>query len=343
LDGRYKSAEEMQAIEAEAARLYLNARASDAPEDWHVAYDWIALDPAHGFAFAKAEAGWELSERLTELPAGRDDRPEPSANVPTEAVAWVEPNEGTKAHRLGRRDLLLGLAAAAAVAGITSTVALRLAGSVDHYRTALGETRTVRLADGSRVHLNTDSSIEVSLRDDIRSIKLLKGEAQFDVAHDAKRPFIVNADGTLVRAVGTMFNVRLRADVTELTVIEGIVAVRNGDSAVRRIESGRSAAVRSGSIAVTHLDPAKIKQRVAWQEGMVEFQGDTLAQAVEEFNRYRQTPLVIGDPAIASLRVGGAFRLDRSQDFVDALESGFGVRAVSGSDNSIILVSSDGS
>ncbi|MGE1135135.1 hypothetical protein ACQJ0E_19775, partial [Bacillus velezensis] len=84
----------------------------------------------------------------------------------------------------------------------------------------------------------------------------------------------------------------------------------------------------SGSIAVTHLEPAKIKQRVAWQDGMVEFDGDTLAQAVEEFNRYRPTPLVIGDPAIASLRVGGAFRLDRSQDFVEALESGFGVRAV---------------
>ncbi|MFD2427832.1 FecR family protein [Sphingobium scionense] len=114
---------------------------------------------------------------------------------------------------------------------------MRLLGTVDHYRTALGETRTVQLADGSRIHLNTNSSVEVALRDDIRQITLLKGEAQFDVAHDKKRPFIVNADGTLVRAVGTMFNVRLRADVTELTVIEGIVAVRNGDSAVRRIES----------------------------------------------------------------------------------------------------------
>lgn len=338
MDGRYKSAEEMQAIEAEAARLYLKARASDAAEDWNNAYDWVAKDPAHGFAFAKAEAGWELTERLNELPVGRSDR---VASDPPVATAQTKPTEAEKPRNMARRSLLLGLAAAAAVVGITSTVALRLVGAVDHYRTALGETRTVRLADGSRVHLNTDSSVEVSLRDDIRSIKLLKGEAQFDVAHDAKRPFIVNADGTLVRAVGTMFNVRLRADVTELTVIQGIVAVRNGGSAIRRIESGRSAAVRSGSIAVIHLEPAKIKQRIAWQEGMVEFQGDTLAQAVEEFNRYRANPLVIGDPAIASLRVGGAFRLDRSQDFVDALQSGFGVRAVPGSDNSILLVSAD--
>lgn len=330
----------MQAIEAEAARLYLKARTNDAADDWSEAYAWVALDPAHGFAFAKAEAGWELTERLRELPLGRED-----AHIAT-AVSTVT-DQGIVADNIAkpliaRRGFLAGLAAAAASIGVVTTVALRLVGTVDHYRTALGETRTVRLADGSLIHLNTNSSVEVALRDDIRSIKLLKGEARFDVAHDAKRPFIVDADGTRVRAVGTMFNVRLRPDVTELTVIEGIVAVRNGDSAVRRIESGRSAAVRSGSIAVTHLEPAKIKQRIAWQDGMVEFEGDTLAQAVEEFNRYRATPMVIGDPAIASLRVGGAFRLDRSQDFVQALESGFGIRSVSGSDNSIILVSAEG-
>ncbi|WP_317208861.1 FecR family protein [Sphingobium yanoikuyae] len=332
----------MQAIEAEAARLYLKARASDAPKDWNDAYAWVAQDPAHGFAFAKAEAGWELAERLNELPAGQKDGVAAAAVAPPDNPVPAEAIVAASRHRVGRRRLFVSFAAAAAI-GVASTVALRLLGTVDHYRTALGETRTVRLADGSKIHLNTNSSVEVALHDDVRSISLLKGEAQFDVAHDKKRPFIVNADGTLVRAVGTMFNVRLRADVTELTVIEGIVAVRNGDSAVRRIESGRSAAVRSGSIAVTHLEPAKIRQRTAWQAGMVEFEGDTLAQAVEEFNRYRPTPLVIGDPAIASLRVGGAFRLDRSQDFVDALESGFGIRAVPGSDNSIILVSAEGS
>lgn len=333
--GRYKSAQDMQAIEAEAARLYLKARESDAAEDWDAAYAWVAQDAAHGFAFAKAEAGWELAARLNELPAGASD-----CHVPDPAPE-EEKRPDDQRHWIGRRGLFAGLAAAASI-GVVATVALRLLGTVDHYRTAIGETRTVRLADGSLVHLNTDSSVEVALRDDVRSIKLLKGEARFDVAHDGRRPFIVNAEGTLVRAVGTMFNVRLRAEVTELTVIEGIVAVRNGGSAVRRIESGRSAAVRSGSIAVTYLEPAKIKRRIAWQQGMVEFDGDTLAQAVEEFNRYRATPLVIGDPAIASLRVGGAFRLDRSQDFVDALESGFDVRAVPGDDNSIILVSADG-
>lgn len=324
----------MQAVEAEAARLFLKARASDAAHDWAEAYAWVALDPAHGFAFAKAEAGWELTERLRELPAGQvaivdpDDRP---------VVPLPDP---MPAALISRRNLWIGLTAAACV-GVAGTVALRLVGAVDRYRTALGETRTVTLADGSRIHLNTNSSVEVALRENIRSIRLLKGEARFDVAHDGTRPFIVEANGTQVRAIGTMFNVRLRTDLTELTVIEGIVAVSNGGSAVRRITSGKSAAVRSGGIAVTPIEPARIRQRISWQDGLVQFDGETLAQAVEEFNRYRATPLVIGDPAIASLRVGGAFRLDRSEDFVQALQSGFGVRAVAGSDNSVILVSDE--
>ena len=320
----------MQAVEAEAARLFLKARASDDADDWADAYAWVALDPAHGFAFAKAEAGWELTERLHELPAGRMATPDLNDRPPvTMPIALMS-----------RRSVWMGLTAAACI-GVAGTVALRLVGTVDRYRTALGETRTVKLADGSSIHLNTNSSVEVALRDNIRSIRLLKGEARFDAAHDGKRPFIVEANGTQVRAVGTMFNVRLRTDLTELTVIEGIVAVSNGGSVVRRIASGKSAAVRSGGIAVTPIEPAKIRQRISWQDGLVQFDGDTLAQAVEEFNRYRATPLVIGDPAIASLRVGGAFRLDRSEDFVQALQSGFGVRAVAGSDNSVILVSDE--
>jgi transmembrane sensor len=335
LVGRYTSAEEIQTIEAEAARLFLKARASDAKTDWDAAYAWVATNPAHGFAFAKAEASWELSERLNELADLRDDVPvRPTADAPITAAAPAP----SLPHILSSRRNLLAMAAAAALVGVIGTVALQLAGTVDHYRTALGETRAIRLADGSVIHLNTGSSIEVAMRDSIRSITLLKGEARFDVAHDKSRPFIVDANGTQVRAVGTTFNVRLRPELTELTVIEGIVAVKNDGSIPRNIGAGKSAAVRSGSIAVTPLASSKLKQRIAWQDGMIQFDGDTLEQAVAEFNRYRATPLVIGDPDIASMRIGGRFHSNRSEDFVFALEHGFGIRAVEGNDNSVILV-----
>jgi transmembrane sensor len=344
LGGRYKSAEEIQAIEAEAARLFLKARASDAQADWDAAYAWVAIDPTHGFAFAKAEAGWELAERLSELPDDPIVVPPCvdgfAAPAPADDAAYTHTPFIRRASPINRRALL-GMAAAAAVVGVAGTVTLRLIGTVDHYRTALGETRTVHLADGSVAHLNTDSSIEVALKKNIRSIKLLKGEARFDVAHDRTRPFIVDADGTQVRAVGTTFNVRLRPELTELTVIEGVVAVKNGGSPEHQIGAGKSAAVRSGSIAVTPLARDKLKQRIAWQDGMIEFDGDTLEQAVAEFNRYRATPLVIGDPAIASMRIGGTFHSNRSDDFVLALERGFGLRAVAGNDDSVILVSAE--
>jgi transmembrane sensor len=335
LVGRYTSAEEIQTIEAEAARLFLKARASDAKTDWDAAYAWVATNPAHGFAFAKAEASWELSERLNELADLRDDGPgHPTADAPITAAAPAP----SLPHILSSRRNLLAMVAAAALVGVIGTVALQLAGTVDHYRTELGETRAIRLADGSVIHLNTGSSIEVAMRDSIRSITLLKGEARFDVAHDKSRPFIVDANGTQVRAVGTTFNVRLRPELTELTVIEGIVAVKNDGSIPRNIGAGKSAAVRSGSIAVTPLASSKLKQRIAWQDGMIQFDGDTLEQAVAEFNRYRATPLVIGDPDIASMRIGGRFHSNRSEDFVFALEHGFGIRALEGNDNSVILV-----
>lgn len=329
----------MQAVEAEAARLYLRARASDAEEDWTAAYSWVARDPSHGFAFAKAEASWELTERLNELPFGGENAETSARTSPQWDSARAASADFLPA-MLNRR-MVLGIAAATIGFAVTGTVAIRLLDTVDHYRTALGESRAVRLADGSTVHLNTSSSIEVALRDDVRLIRLLKGEARFDVAHDRLRPFIVDANGTRVRAVGTTFNVRLRAQLTELTVIEGIVAVQNDGSPSRKVGAGKSAAVRSGSIAITPLDPGKLKQRTAWQGGMIQFDGDTLEQAVEEFNRYRATPLVIGDPAIASIRIGGTFRSGRSDDFVFALEHGFGVRAVAGNDNSVILVAAE--
>lgn len=339
--GRYKSAQEIQAIESEAARLFLKARASDAKAEWEEAYAWIALDPAHGFAFAKAEASWELAERLNEIPDFRRRGAQQTitaANDTDDVDLQMSAPVPLAPRRFVSRRALVGMAVAAALVGVVGTVSLQMIGTVDHYRTALGETRAVRLADGSVVRLNTGSSVEVALRDDVRLIRLLKGEARFDVAHDRARPFIVEANGTQVRAVGTMFNVRLRPELTELTVIEGEVAVKNDGSVPRHIGAGKSAAVRSGSIAVTPLNKDKLKQRAAWEQGMIEFEGETLEQAVAEFNRYRATPLVIGDPAIASMRIGGTFHSNRSDDFVLALEQGFGVRAVAGNDDSVILV-----
>lgn len=332
-------------MEAEAAQRFHRARTSDCEQAWAEVYRWVAEDPAHGAAFARAEASWEISERLREVPhmlgqnATTPDAATPDKALPDEndiAEDETPPSSRPFIRRPSGRYTMLGLLAAVFI-GVICTVLIQFENAVDRYRTAIGEERVVHLADGSIVHLNTGTSIEVALRDDRRLIRLLQGEARFDVAHDKRRPFLVTTGSTTVRAVGTAFNVRLRSELTELTMIEGIVAVSDGHGFTRRVLAGQAAAIRGGAVAITPVQPNVVNQRMAWQNGHIEFEGDTLAQAVEEFNRYRTVPLVIGDPAIAGLRIGGTFRNDGSDDFVAAIGQTLDVKAVAGED-SVLLV-----
>ena len=179
------------------------------------------------------------------------------------------------------------------------------------------------------------------MQNDQRFVRMLKGEAHFDVAHNPARPFIVQVGDSTLRAVGTAFNVRLRPELTELTVIEGRVAVRDSGAATRTVAAGSAAAIRGGTVAVTQLAKTQLIQRTGWQTGVIQFDGETLDQAVAEFNRYRRTPIVIGDPQIASIRIGGTFKPGNSEQFVSALKLSFGIRSVGDNGASIILLPDD--
>jgi transmembrane sensor len=326
LAARYTSVEERHAIEAEAARRYLEARSGDRAEDWDAALAWVSENPAHGVAFAKAEASWELTARLREV------------------VPRLEPE--AIAGPAGRFEALFTERAVAALLGIAvigtaATIGIQKWSDVDRHYTMIGEERELALADGSRVYLNTDSVIEVRLRGSSRLVRLLKGEARFDVAHDPSRSFVVQASDATLRALGTDFNVRLRPDLTELTVISGRVAVRDGEAPTRTVDAGTAAAIRNGAVALTHLERGQIARRVAWQSGIIEFRGETLGQVVEELNRYRTAPLVIGDSQLASIAITGTVRADRADRFVAALERRHGIRAIVGTDGAVMLLPAD--
>jgi transmembrane sensor len=330
LDGPCTSATIRQAIDAEATRLFLAARASEADADWDAAYRWIEQDPAHGYAFAKVEAGWALAARL------RDAPPEQSVLATPPAPVSIATARQDVVPPVSRRRAMGGIAAA--LIATIGALAWRRGDRDGHYTTGIGERRAVTLADGSLMRLNTDTAVIVDLAPERRSIRLLRGEASFDVAHDTSRPFVVAADEARVRAVGTAFTVRLRPDLTEVTVSEGVVGVRDGGRTERPVAAGNAAAMRHGTIAVTPLAHGDIQRRLAWQDGRLSFDGDTLEQAVDEFNRYRTVPIVIGDPALAGIRIGGTFRSDRSGDFARALEQSFGIHAIEGADGSLLLV-----
>jgi transmembrane sensor len=319
-----------QAIDAQAAAFVARLQGPITTAERQAVFDWVAADPRHAVAFARMEAAWETSERLRADPPPIESA-DPAAAGEFAIAAWFT-----------RRRAIGGLIAASS-AGVAATASWRYVHNVQLYRTGVGERRVVVLNDGSRVELNTASAIEVALGRTVRNVRLVRGEALFQVAHDASRPFLVDAATARLRAVGTAFNVRIRENLVELTVTEGVVAVsHSGDASVSmqtpHIAAGAGAVIRGGAVAPTVLGGHALQQRTAWRDGVIELDGETLAQAVEEFNRYRVQPIVLGDPRLASLRVGGRFEVDEANEFLMALASSFPVETIRSADGSVLVV-----
>lgn len=204
------------------------------------------------------------------------------------------------------------------------------------YAAKVGEQRSVVLADGSRLLLNTDTQVNVTIDAGERAVELVYGEALFDVAKDPTRPFRVYTHKGVVRAVGTVFSVRVRKADIEVVVEEGTVELARGDLAARearvalpavaRLTSGKRAAFNADSQVVSDIDAAAMDRRLSWRDGLLIFNADPLSYVVEEVSRYTDTQIVISDPRILSIPIGGNFKLGETQALLDALEKGFGVK-----------------
>jgi len=201
----------------------------------------------------------------------------------------------------------------------------------EHYETKFGEQRSVVLADGSRVTLNTASDIEVRLRSDHRSIKLVKGEALFEVAHDSKRPFDVTSGNAVLRAVGTQFTVDRRADRTVVTVVEGRVAMFTGEkNPVQEPHTpvlgvaDRAVIGANGMVVTEHR--VNLTAATAWLRRKLVFQRRTLGEAAEEFNRYNRERVEIRSPELRAERFSATFDANDVASFATFLASTPGVR-----------------
>ena len=264
---------------------------------------------------------------------------EPSAADPVRPSRWVS----------------LGLAAAVALA-FTAGVLLhdRRAPTVaqveapvpeQRIETPVGVSRTVALRDGSAVVLNTDTELAVQFAAGHRDLRLSRGEAHFRVAHDATSPFRVFVGGRMVQAVGTAFSVRLREDgQVDVMVTEGTVRVESGEgdpTQPPRIIGARQVLRLDGAGEgiVRTIEPVEIDIRLAWQRGMLIFQGEPLWSVLDEFGRYTTQTLVIADPQLRGLRVGGYFRAGDVDALLIALRENFRI-ASTRDDRGRILLSS---
>ena len=304
------SAAVTHSIDAEAAAWLARLHAEPDGAAQSALDAWLADDPEHAAAFERANAIWAILPRAAS-------------------------HDGDEVRRQAHSSRPRTLQAAAAVAACLSVLvglgllwqSLADAGA---YATRLGEQKVATLQDGSRIALNTDTQVDVRFDAGRRKIELDKGEAMFEVAHDAERPFVVIAGDTKVVAIGTVFTVRRTRDDVVVTLIKGKVAVSHARSrddeaadAVVMLRPGEKLTEPANGPA--RVEPESVEAATAWRRGQTVFRDTPLGAAVTELNRYGGPPIVVDDPRVAALPVSGVFATNAT-DFAEAVAELHGLR-----------------
>ena len=296
---------------------------------------WLAEDLAHPKLLDTHALLWSESARATfpTVASGSVDSAESkgrffTSGMGSPALTWLHGHKSwtlAALVALGLAFVLLGVPIRRLVDPPTAPPAMLTSKTTD-----IGQHLEVPLADGSRVHLNTASTIQVAYSKERRRVLLDKGEGLFDVAKDAQRPFEVVAGSTTVRAIGTRFSVlRLPDGRTEVTVFEGVVEILKGQTAGTeqplRLGAGQTVTAQADRIVLQQLANPALENKLAWREDRIIFDSVSLGEAIAQVNRYSPVPLRIMEPQLMDLRVSGAFSTADVPVFVRSLEQGFGL------------------
>jgi transmembrane sensor len=316
-------------------------RADASDEDREAFAAWRSLSFDNQMAVDRLSALWSDMDALRVMAHSNDS-----------SLVFKSPRRTLESHRPSNRStvMLVGAAASLAIC-IGLSLTLHRTSAVDSeaevYATAIGEQRAIALEDGSSVQLNTSSRLEVHFTPERRDLRLLQGEAYFEVAPNKNRPFSVYAGEDVARAIGTAFVVRLRDQEMEVTVTKGTVDVSKleGSTKSRQLSSTvqlprrslsvisaaqdsapEAAVVNNGQITRQTLEPSDAARRLAWRQGVLDFSGETLPEAVADVSRYTDVQIEIADPRLADVRIGGYFKIGEVEPMLQALEVSFGVK-----------------
>lgn len=342
-----------RAIQRQAAEWLAQRESRGFTADEHARFAaWCAADPRHRTMFAEVESAWRVFDRLKNYPHSLDEAADP------DLLARADP---------ARRSFAGPLLAAAA--GLVVAAAWWLWPGVSPVRlekepapaaVVQAGPRLVMLPDGSEVELNVGGEIEEHYMPEVRRVRLVRGEAHFAVAKNPARPFVVEAGGVAVRAVGTAFNVRVAAQGVEVLVTEGRVRVGPpaGETPSAGANTAASEAVGEPPLAATAVElsvgqrvvmpvvpaPAAVEPVVqtlaapemdrvlAWQTSRLVLEATPLADVVRQFNHrlaaHRRTErLTLKDGALGAVRISGRIRSDNLESFIEVLETNFDVVA----------------
>ncbi len=301
-------------INEEAARWFVEFRTGDIDEAGRRDFDaWMRASPEHLRAFIEIAALWGHSGALDTDGRFPVDELIASAREETNVTSMFRTPQPT---RLAAKRRIWLSAASVLVLVAGSLVSWFVLRERQTYSTEVGEQRSLRLADGSTVALNSLSRARISFSDSTRTVELLEGEALFRVVQDASRPFIVRAEGAVVQAVGTEFDVDKRSRGMVVTVLEGRVAVLTAGTPADRgpmqphpvqVSAGEQMDTAAGSSQPTR---ANVSSAIAWMQGKVILQSATLEEVAERFNRYTQRRLIAEDHGRAPFRLSGVFSTD---------------------------------
>ncbi|HYG27677.1 MAG TPA: FecR domain-containing protein [Caulobacteraceae bacterium] len=333
-------------LPTDAAGWFARRRIAGLTRAEREAFDaWIAADSANLPAYEAVEEAWTGADALA-----RDPR-----------VAAMR-QAAVRRNRPWRRWLAPAAAAAVVLtAGPAAWWAYDSGLISNHqfqtraYRTGVGERTTITLPDGSRVTLNTDTVLRTEAIRGRRQLYLDRGQAFFKVAHDPARPFVVNAAGRTVTAVGTAFDVRVDPDRFEVTLVEGKVRVEAPvpERAARpapastplRVQSTEMVAgtqLQAADDAGWKLEEVDARREVAWTTGQLVFVRQPLGEVVEELNRYSKTPILIDDEKLAQIPITGTFAPGDNAGFAAAVVSYRMARITRQSPDGIHLAISEG-
>ncbi|WP_095050568.1 FecR family protein [Pseudomonas sp. Irchel s3h9] len=295
-------------VRDDAARWFVRLQEPAVSADEQQRFDaWLNQHSQHRDEFQLLQGLWSAADLL------------PSPRLKT--LAETPPN------RRQRRPLLRYAVAASVLA---VALGLGLFSGLNHpggysaeFATALGERKHVALPDGSLIDLNSRSRLQVRYEKNRRVIELAEGEAMFSVAHDTSRPFVVEAGSGKVTVTGTRFDVRRDVTQTRVAVEQGTVKVQGRDAPDNQfisLTAGLGTHVDAqGQVAAAYaVNPAEL---TAWRGGKLVFNNASLSEVAAEVSRYREKPLTVANPAVASLRLTSVFKSDNTDALLKALPS----------------------
>ena len=280
------------------------------PDDQSALDAWLSESPEHVVAYWRLDAAWERTQRLAALRPSKPDR--------TGGSVW--------------RNVLRFSAAALVIAAGTGAafyLAKPSAPEPRQFATDVGARKTIKLADGSEIELNTNTVLRIAPGPNPRMAWLEKGEAYFRIQHDSAHPFVVMAQGRRVVDLGTEFLMRAEPKRLEVALVAGRAQLDSPNDPTQEpavLTPGDVAIATANAINVTSKSAKALSDEISWRQGLLVFKYTTLEDAASEFNRYNRKKIIITDPNVASLTIVGTFPSNDVTAFTDAAQAIFGLK-----------------